>query len=1091
MEKDSNFKTSPSSFYSGDSASDQEKSFAFQLQNVTVVCLNSSTDQSNVDQTNWVAEVQRNVDFAHVFTDADGCLDFLTKTTKNKVFVIISATVNEHIVSLVEQFARVDSIYIISIDKTIDETWISKFKKVKRIFVHTKEISDLLKGGIQLCEKSSVSTIVISDNDSTNNSSHENNQPFSHIPSNISIEHDADYKIMNEIISHTPSAGPLENIVVICLDTNNDLYGNAERNWFIEVQCRANIVHTFVDVDECVDFLTEIENETILMIVSGDSSLYNVPYFEEFHQLKFLYILSTDKTLDGIWASKYGKVKGVFALVEDILPSFTYDIEQCERGLVPISIIQANNSAPTALNEVDQSFMYTQLLKEILFKINFNNTAKQNFTDFCRRQYSDYNSTIQLIDQFDRDYHIHSPIWWYSKETFIYSILNRAFRTQEINTILIMGFFVQDLHRQIKHLYETWSDKPDLMVVYRGQGMLNIEFEKLQKGKGGLLSFNSFLSTSTDRDVSFVFADSVRADPSLVGVLFELKINPKLCLTPFASLDNDSHYQDEKEILFSMHSIFEIGEVYQIDERLWRVELLSTTNTDQKMSVLCDCMRKTIIDNEEDSWGQLGHLLLKMGEYNEAERIFKAIVDRYSVFNPNRMTCLNAFYGLGSIKWLQSDYTHALLFFHKALQLNIPHCITFAPIYIGIALVHTSMGNYSAALLTHKKTLEILQKYAGDNDEKLAVTYGHIGDTYITLGRPLDALLYLKKSLEIQQNLLPSNHPDLAVSYNWMGEAYRLAGYYSHAFSYYEKAFIIQQKYLPRDHISLAHTLNDMGLVYEKLADYSSALSCLQKALQIRQNLLVPVHPEIAKTYNNIGQVLHSMKYYLKSLSAYQKALDIYETLVDLDLPGLAKTYNNIATVFVDMSEYSTALGFYQKTLQIEQKCFSHDHSTLATTYNNIAAAYQNMQNYPTALSFFKKSLDIQGKYLHLNHPDRATIYNNLAVTYIDMGDNPTALSFLEDSRDIQEKYLPPNHPGLATIYNNLAVTYLKTGDSWTALSFFEKSRLILEKCSGYNDPKLASTYHGLSIVYQRIGHHSTAFSFHDKSRRIQENELH
>ena len=40
------------------------------------------------------------------------------------------------------------------------------------------------------------------------------------------------------------------------------------------------------------------------------------------------------------------------------------------------------------------------------------------------------------------------------------------------------------------------------IIVYRGQGMLHADFEKMKNSKGALLSFNNFLSTSVDRDVS-------------------------------------------------------------------------------------------------------------------------------------------------------------------------------------------------------------------------------------------------------------------------------------------------------------------------------------------------------------------------------------------------------------------------------------------------------------------------------------------------------------------------------------------------------------------------------------------------------------
>jgi hypothetical protein len=78
------------------------------------------------------------------------------------------------------------------------------------------------------------------------------------------------------------------------------------------------------------------------------------------------------------------------------------------------------------------------------------------------------------------------------------------------------------------------------------------------KTNGGLMSFNNFLSASLDRAVSLTFGDLNQCDPDLIDVLFEISINPSISSTPFAKVHNDSAYQMEDEILFSMHSIFRI-----------------------------------------------------------------------------------------------------------------------------------------------------------------------------------------------------------------------------------------------------------------------------------------------------------------------------------------------------------------------------------------------------------------------------------------------------------------------------------------------------------------------------------------------------
>ena len=93
-----------------------------------------------------------------------------------------------------------------------------------------------------------------------------------------------------------------------------------------------------------------------------------------------------------------------------------------------------------------------------------------------------------------------------------------------------MGFFIHDLHRQIEHLHQNQISqyRGKVFTVYRGQGLSTEHFEKLKKTRGGLISFNSFLSTSKERDISLLFAESSSINQGMVGILFEMTIDPKI-----------------------------------------------------------------------------------------------------------------------------------------------------------------------------------------------------------------------------------------------------------------------------------------------------------------------------------------------------------------------------------------------------------------------------------------------------------------------------------------------------------------------------------------------------------------------------------
>jgi hypothetical protein len=63
---------------------------------------------------------------------------------------------------------------------------------------------------------------------------------------------------------------------------------------------------------------------------------------------------------------------------------------------------------------------------------------------------------------------------------FIFSMLNRALRVFETDTIVKMGFFIRDLHEHILELHfeQQTQDQVRSFTVYRGQGMSKLDFER-------------------------------------------------------------------------------------------------------------------------------------------------------------------------------------------------------------------------------------------------------------------------------------------------------------------------------------------------------------------------------------------------------------------------------------------------------------------------------------------------------------------------------------------------------------------------------------------------------------------------------------
>jgi hypothetical protein len=193
----------------------------------------------------------------------------------------------------------------------------------------------------------------------------------------------------------------------------------------------------------------------------------------------------------------------------------------------------------------------------------------------------------------------------------------------DLDLIIQMGFFISDLHRHIEQLYnQQFNDHSsgNSFTVYRGQGMSKVEFEQMKENKGGLTSFNNFLSTSKNSDACYDVTLRAATNPDLVGILFVMTIDRSKSTAPFASISDVSYYKDKDEVLFSMHTVFRICNIKPLDDcnRLFQVELTLTNDTDKDLRVLTDRIREETFPDTK-GWYRLGLLLLKLGQSDRAQ----------------------------------------------------------------------------------------------------------------------------------------------------------------------------------------------------------------------------------------------------------------------------------------------------------------------------------------------------------------------------------------------------------------------------------------------------------------------------------------
>ena len=73
-----------------------------------------------------------------------------------------------------------------------------------------------------------------------------------------------------------------------------------------------------------------------------------------------------------------------------------------------------------------------------------------------------------------------------------------------------------------------------------------------------------------------------------------MSIDPSVSSAPFAAIHDYSYYKTEEEILFSMHTVFRIGEIKQMDKNnpLYQVDLKLTSDDDPQLRTLTESIRE-------------------------------------------------------------------------------------------------------------------------------------------------------------------------------------------------------------------------------------------------------------------------------------------------------------------------------------------------------------------------------------------------------------------------------------------------------------------------------------------------------------------
>jgi len=450
-------------------------------------------------------------------------------------------------------------------------------------------------------------------------------------------------------------------------------------------------------------------------------------------------------------------------------------------------------------------------------------TDKKELISFCQQYYKGNEMELSLLNEFEKYYEADRALWWYTREAFVYRLMNKALRVLNIDLLYLLRFVIRDIQQQLEK-----RKCSSFIRLYRCQLMSKEEIQLLKNLIGKYIAMNSYFSTSVNRDRALSFLDD---STDLEQVLFEIDADPQLNgIKPFANITSYSYFPEEEEILFMLGSIFHLISVHCDEDQLWIIRMVLVSNENHDSTSIFNQMKNEHSEQETNIL-TYGDILRHMGKFNEAEKYYRLFLDQSS---KNSQDIANCYYSLGTVASAKGQYDKSLQWHLDSLEIKMqifkPHDPNIASSYNSIAIVYRNKGDYQQALDSYHKSWIIWKKSFGDNHPKIAMCLNNTGAVYEDQKDYSKALECYEMALNIGQKNLTIDHRALSATHNNLGNVYYMLDDYDNALEHYTESYRMKSKFLPSHHPNIVLALRNIGMVHEKKGEVSKAQKFYKQA---------------------------------------------------------------------------------------------------------------------------------------------------------------------------------------------------------------------------------------------------------------------
>ncbi|CAF3923759.1 unnamed protein product [Adineta steineri] len=617
----------------------------------------------------------------------------------------------------------------------------------------------------------------------------------------------------------------------------------------------------------------------------------------------------------------------------------------------------------------DMEQIILDLSKHLLIHVKPISTSQATFVTQCKEYYKDNATILQQINDFEEWYEPDMAIFWYTRDNFLYRLLNKAFRQKNRDLIWLMHFFIVDLYEQLRSDCLVQSRYGWATEVYRGQLMNKEELNALKFSLHSTLSVNTFFSTTVKREIALIFSGAGASghliDDDLQPVLFQICCNGcDFEQHTFANIKQRSINGDEEEVMFVPGTMFLFQKLFYDDnEKVWIANLkidtiLADLNLDldrrilrletlleQKLIEADNDVKKFKLSNDDhiqindemkSDFQSLLHELSSFDEHMVLCKMNSEVTDTDTKFKLKTLRTLRdqsmvpdiitnemricVYDCLGIINISNLQLTSALNYFTLAENIDSDNISRLAR-KVNIASVHKMNGDYIKAWYLCKEILNEIDFSESEDDVFGTIGIASCGDETKIIS--IETLHEYEKFTDfVAASDIENYENQIRFAYLDIGDSYQEIDQLSLAIKCYQKAVQI-----PVDDLdSNIDCFQKCSEIFEKQNDFDGAIE-FRKKMHVEyckeENVYESTCKDAAISYGRLATLYMKQNKIIEALQSFHNSFTYWSKQVnwkrveienqaltahqeDLIYVPLADVYEELSAIIVENDDFKT-----------------------------------------------------------------------------------------------------------------------------------------------------------------------------------------